>query len=80
MELPCCCRRRPRRRGARVTERIPSRRWRTRAAEVQPQILCNRQIEPVAVGGGDNRGQDGVVVPFQNHITMSAPSPSSFSG
>jgi hypothetical protein len=46
MELPCCCRRRPCRRGARVMERIRSRRWRTRAAEVQPQILCNRQIEP----------------------------------
>jgi len=33
----------------------------TQVAEVQPQILCNGQIEPVAVGGGDNRGQDGVV-------------------
>ncbi len=29
------------------------------------------------LGGGDNRGQDGVVEPFQNHITMSALPPSS---
>ena len=34
---PRCRRRHPRRRGERATERVPSRRWRARAAEAGPR-------------------------------------------